>query len=129
MNIQRCILYILKGIIGYIKIYKFQWQCFIGTSLCRMGILVIVTITIIESFRIIIHHKSNSFKIYFLKSILHPFNGFIYLYFYIIFTSFQCFFPLLICILFWIYLIYWIFVDILLTKSRMKKKLMDQNDT
>jgi hypothetical protein len=66
MNIQRFILYILKDIIGYIRVYKFQWQCFIGTSLCGMGILVIITLTIIKSFRIIIHHRSNSFLNYFL---------------------------------------------------------------
>jgi hypothetical protein len=66
MSIQRCILYILKGIIRYIRIYKFQWECFIGIGLCKMGILVIVIVIIIKSFLIIICHRSNSFLSYFL---------------------------------------------------------------
>jgi hypothetical protein len=54
-------------------------ECFIlGTGLCRMGILAIVITRILESFQIIICHRSNfnseSCCFLLLLSILHPFN-------------------------------------------------------
>jgi hypothetical protein len=88
--------------------YLFKWQCFIGISLCKMGILVIIIVTIWESFRIIIPYRSNFILESFLFCILSMF--------------------LFICIFLWIYLMNWTFIDILLTKSRMKKILMEQND-
>jgi len=73
-----------------------------GTGLCRMGILAIVIVTIPESFRIIICHRSNSNSesFFFLLSILHPFNVFIYLYFVVFLTFFQCFYLIVFCCFF-----------------------------
>ncbi len=42
----------------------FQWQHLVGTGLYRMGILLIVTVTIPESFPIIIQDKSNSILVF-----------------------------------------------------------------
>ncbi len=61
-------------------------------GLCRMGILVIVIVTISKSFQIIICHRSNSILKLFLVVYLCPFNVFVYLYIVILLTPFQCFF-------------------------------------
>ncbi len=46
-----------------------------------MCILVIVTVTVLESFPIIIHHRSNiDFRNPFSLSVLNLFNVFVYLY-------------------------------------------------
>jgi hypothetical protein len=80
----------------------------IGNGLWRMGILVIVIATILESFQIIICHRAKfKFRIIFCYlcctlSIFFFFGGFI-------------------CILLWTYLMNWTFVDILPTKSSIKK--------
>ncbi len=91
--------------------------CFIGTGLCK--ILVIVTLTILESFQIIIHYKLNfNSKLFCCSLFLHPFNVFVYLYFIIFLHSFNVFFWS-ICILLWTYSINQTLVNILPTKSRM----------
>ncbi len=59
---------------------KFQWRCLIGSDLYRMGILVIITMTISKSFQIIFHHKLDSISEICFWSVLHPFNVLIYLY-------------------------------------------------
>jgi hypothetical protein len=62
---------------------KFQWQCFIKTGLCKMGILVIVIVIISKSFQIITCHRSSSILESFLLIYFTPFQcsfSFIYLY-------------------------------------------------
>jgi len=78
----------------------FQWWCFRLELFCVEGILVIVTMTIPYSFRIIIHCKLNFiWKSFFfllfsciLLFILHPFNIFLYIYVIVCVTPFQFFF-------------------------------------
>jgi hypothetical protein len=82
-----------------------------------MGILVIITTTISESFRIIIRHRSNfisEFLIFLsiciLLFVLHFFN----IYFLFIFILLQ------------FLLMNWTFIDILLSKSRMQKNINEK---
>jgi hypothetical protein len=108
-------------------IIKFQWWCFIGTSLWRTNILAIITLTILKSLRIIICHKSNS--------ILELLFLFVCLYFVVCLSLFQCFlyicillfvfhpfnviFILSIYILLWTFLFNQTFISIFHNKSRM----------
>jgi len=55
-----------------------------GTGLCRMGILAIVIVTIPESFRIIICHRSNS-------------NSESFFFFVVYLAPFQCFYLFVFC--------------------------------
>ncbi len=71
-------------------IIKFQWWCFIGTSLWRTNILAIITLTILKSLRIIICHKSNS--------ILELLFLFVCLYFVVCLSFFQCFLYFVVCL-------------------------------
>jgi hypothetical protein len=60
-----------------------------------MGILVIVTVTILKSFWIVIRHRSNSnSELFFLLSVLYPFNIFVCLYLLVLLALFECFFLL-----------------------------------
>jgi hypothetical protein len=77
------------------------------TGLCRIGFLLNINMTILKSFWIIIHHRSNSISALFfffcmfvcLLSILHPFNAFVCLYLVVVcITLLQCF-CLFVCIL------------------------------
>jgi hypothetical protein len=63
-------------------ISEFQWWCFIGTSLCRMDILVINIATISELFHIIISHKSNCKSKSFLVVCLVSFQCFLLFVFF-----------------------------------------------
>jgi hypothetical protein len=100
--------------------YKLRRWC----GLCKMDILVIVTVTISKSFQIIFRHTSNSNSKLFLVVYLAPFHWFfifyifnIFLHLFNVFFSFEYFL--------WTYLMN--FIGIFPSKSA-KKALMEQND-
>jgi hypothetical protein len=104
----------------YFIFYKFRWWC----GLCKMDILVIVTVTISKSFQIIIRHWSNFNLKLFLVVYLAPFQCFC-LYFVIFFTPSQYAFFFGVYLYFVMNLFnefHWHFA------KTAKKTLMEQND-
>ncbi len=78
----------------FFPVTMFHWNCFIQDE-----ILVIVTMTILEPFWIIIHHKIKLFQNHFLLFVLHPFNVFVFFHFFTFLHFFNVFFGVYICIL------------------------------
>jgi hypothetical protein len=85
-----------------------------------MGVLVIIIVTIPKSFHIVIHHKSNFILELFFIVCLAPMFLFVCIFLFFL-HPFNFLFILSICILLWTYLLNQTFVNILPTKSRMKK--------